>query len=116
MTATSSAFAAALPLLQSDEERQVREAVRGICSGFGEHYSRECFERGEPPHELWEALSDKGFVGANIPEEWGGGGMGMSGLIAVAEECGAAGHQLLMLVVSPAIAGSILARQGTEEQ
>ena len=81
----------------------MREAVRGICSGFGEHYSRECFERGEAPSELWEALSDKGFVGANIPEEWGGGGMGMTGLIWVAEECGAAGHQLLMLVVSPAI-------------
>ncbi|MGN6170821.1 MAG: acyl-CoA dehydrogenase family protein [Solirubrobacteraceae bacterium] len=105
-----------MPLLQSDEERAVREAVRGICSGFGGHYSRECFERGEPPRELWEALSDKGFVGANTPEEWGGGGMGMSGLIWVAEECGTAGHQLLMLVVSPAITGSILIRHGTDEQ
>jgi alkylation response protein AidB-like acyl-CoA dehydrogenase len=42
--------------------------------------------------------------------------MGMTGLIAVAEECGAAGNQLLMLVVSPAIAGSILIRHGTEGQ
>src|SRR5437763_16419498 len=116
MTATTSTPAASLPLLQDDEERSIREAVRGICSGFGDHYSRECFERGEPPRELWQALSEKGFVGANIPEEWGGGGMGTTGLIAVAEECGAAGHQLLMLVVSPAIAGSILARHGTEEQ
>ena len=116
MTATAPKLTAALPLVQSDEERAVREAVRGICSGFGEHYSRECFERGEPPSALWEALSDKGFVGANIPEEWGGGGMGMSGLIWVAEECGTAGHQLLMLVVSPAITGSILIRHGTDEQ
>ena len=116
MTITSPGLTATLPLVQSDEERAVREAVRGICSGFGEHYSRECFERGEPPRELWDALADKGFVGANIPEEWGGGGMGMTGLIWVAEECGAAGHQLLMLVVSPAITGSILIRHGTEEQ
>jgi alkylation response protein AidB-like acyl-CoA dehydrogenase len=116
MTTTVPKFPTSLPLLQSDEERQIREAVRGICTGFGEHYSRECFERGEPPHELWQALSEKGFIGANIAEEWGGGGMGMSGLIAVAEECGAAGHQLLMLVVSPAITGSILIRHGTEEQ
>jgi alkylation response protein AidB-like acyl-CoA dehydrogenase len=116
VAATTPGLSAALPLLQSDEERAVREAVRGICSGFGEHYSRECFERAEPPRKLWEALSDKGFVGANIPEEWGGGGMGMTGLIWVGEECGAAGHQLLMLVVSPAITGSILIRHGTDEQ
>ena len=40
----------------------------------------------------------------------------MSGLIWVAEECGTAGHQLLMLVVSPAITGSTLIRHGTDEQ
>lgn len=116
MTALTSASGALLPLLQSDEERSIREAVRGICASFGPHYSREVWERGEPPRALWEALSEKGFVGANIPEHWGGGGMGMSGLITVAEECGAAGHQLLMLVVSPAITGSILVHHGTEEQ
>ncbi|MBV8735055.1 MAG: acyl-CoA/acyl-ACP dehydrogenase [Solirubrobacterales bacterium] len=116
MTATSSGVAATLPLAPSDEERSIREAVRGICSGFGEHYSREIWEKGEPPRELWEALAEKGFVGANVPEEWGGGGMGMTGLIWVAEECGAAGAQLLMLVVSPAMTGSILARHGTDEQ
>ncbi len=116
MTATTPRPAAELPLVPSDEERAIRQAVQGICAGFGERYARECFERSEPPHELWQALSEKGFVGANIPEEWGGGGMGMSGLIWVAEECGAAGVQLLMLVISPAITGSILMRHGTDEQ
>jgi alkylation response protein AidB-like acyl-CoA dehydrogenase len=116
MTATTAGFEATLPLVESDEERSIREAVRGICSRFGEHYARECFERGEPPRELWRALSEKGFVGANIPEQWGGGGMGMTGLNWVAEECSAAGVGMLMLVVSSAITGSILNRHGTEEQ
>lgn len=115
MTAVSG-VEASLPLVESDEERSIREAVRGICSSFGEHYARECFERGEPPRELWEALSQKGFVGANIPEEWGGGGMGMTGLNWVAEECAAAGVAMLMLVVSSAITGSILIRHGSEAQ
>ena len=115
MTAVSP-VEAALPLVESDEERYIREAVRGICSRFGEHYARECFERGEPPRELWRALADKGFVGANIPEQWGGGGMGMTGLNWVAEECSAAGVGMLMLVVSSAIAGSILIRHGSDEQ
>jgi alkylation response protein AidB-like acyl-CoA dehydrogenase len=115
MTAVSGVDAA-LPLLESDEERSIRESIRGICSRFGEHYARQSFERGEPPRELWQALSDKGFVGANIPEQWGGGGMGMTGLNWVAEECAAAGVGMLMLVVSSAIAGSILIRHGSEEQ
>ncbi len=40
----------------------------------------------------------------------------MAGLSAVAEEIAAAGQSTLMLVVSSAMAGSILARHGTDEQ
>jgi alkylation response protein AidB-like acyl-CoA dehydrogenase len=105
-----------LPLVPPDDERAIREAVRGICARFGDRYGRECYERGEPPTEAWRALTDKGFVGIDIAEQWGGGGMGMRGLIAVAEEVSAAGIPALMLVVSAAMAGSILALHGTEEQ
>ena len=42
--------------------------------------------------------------------------MGMQGLQVVAEETSAAGAGLLMLVVSPGIAGSILSRHGSDEQ
>ena len=105
-----------LQLVPSDEERMLRDAVSGICSGFGQRYSREKHERGEPPTELWEALAEKGYLGVNLPEEWGGGGLGMSGLAAVGEEIAAAGASLLLIVVSPAIVGSILARHGTDAQ
>ena len=107
----------ALPLVPSDEEQAIRESVRGICLGFGEDYPRRCQEAGEPPTELWEALSAAGFTGINIPQAWGGGGMGMTGLTLVAEEIAAAiGMTTLMLVVSPAIAGTILSLHGTPEQ
>ena len=52
----------------------------------------------------------------NIPEEYGGGGLGMAALSAVGEEISAAGCSLLLIVVSPAIAGSILTRHATPEQ
>jgi alkylation response protein AidB-like acyl-CoA dehydrogenase len=107
---------AVLPLVPSDEERMLREAVRGICSGFGRDYSREKHAKGEPPTELWDALAEKGYLGINLPEEWGGGGLGMAGLAAVGEEISAAGSSLLLIVVSPAIVGSILARHGSDEQ
>ena len=64
----------------------MREAVRGICASFGPEYTRRKTEEGEPPRELWEALAEKGYLGVNIPERYGGGGLGMHALQAVGEE------------------------------
>jgi alkylation response protein AidB-like acyl-CoA dehydrogenase len=105
-----------LPLVPTDEERQIREAVSSICKSFGPDYTRRKTEEGEPPRELWAALAEKGYLGVNIPERYGGGGLGMGALQAVGEEISAAGCALLLIVVSPAIVGSIIARHGTERQ
>src|ERR687894_3249775 len=107
---------AALALVPSDEERQIREAVRGICDGFPDDYSRQKHAAAEPPTELWDAMAEKGYLGVNLPEEGGGGGLGMTGLATVGEEIAAAGKGLLLIVVSPAIVGNILARHGTDAQ
>jgi alkylation response protein AidB-like acyl-CoA dehydrogenase len=108
--------APALPLVPTDEETEVRAAVAGICSGFGPAYIRECNDAQRPPRELWDALAEKGYLGVNLPERYGGGGHGMVLLQAVGEEIAAAGCSLLLIVVSPAIVGSILVRHGTDEQ
>jgi alkylation response protein AidB-like acyl-CoA dehydrogenase len=108
--------APALPLVPTDEEAEVRAVVAGICSGFGPAYIRECNDAERPPRELWDALADKGYLGVNLPERYGGGGHGMVLLQAVGEEIAAAGCSLLLIVVSPAIVGSILVRHGTDEQ
>ncbi len=113
---TDAPAAPVIPLVPSDEERMMREAVAGIAGTFGPEYIRRKHAAGEPPTELWEALADKGYLGVNIPEEYEGGGGGMTELAAVAEEISAAGCSLLLIVVSPAIAGSVLARHGTPEQ
>src|SRR3954465_13536922 len=94
----------------------LRETVASICRGFGPAYTREKVAAGEPPTELWDALASRGYLGVNIPAEYDGGGLGMSALAAVGEEIAAAGCSLLLIVVSPAIVGSILARHGTEGQ
>jgi alkylation response protein AidB-like acyl-CoA dehydrogenase len=106
-----------LPVVASDEELQIRESVRSICESFGgPEYHRRIVEAGEPPRELWDALAEKGYLGINLPESYGGGGLGMYGLQAVGEEISASGCSLLLIVVSPAIVGSILVRHGTEAQ
>ena len=103
-------------LLPSEEELHIREAVAAICARFGREYMRAKVEAGEPATELWDELAAQGFLGVNIPAEYGGGGLGMQELAAVGEELTAAGCSLLLIVVSPAIVGTILARHGTEAQ
>ena len=105
-----------LPLVPSHEETLLREAVSGIAAGFGPAYIRQKVEAEEPPTELWEALAERGYLGVNLPEEYDGGGRGMTELAAVGEELAKAGCPLLLLLVSPAIAGSVLARHGTPDQ
>jgi alkylation response protein AidB-like acyl-CoA dehydrogenase len=112
----TTATEAVLPLVPTEEERQIRAAVRGICNEFPDDYSRSKHSAGEPPTELWDALAEKGYLGINLPEEWGGGGLGMAGLAAVGEEIYASGKSLILVIVSPAIVGNIFARHGSEEQ
>jgi alkylation response protein AidB-like acyl-CoA dehydrogenase len=95
----------------------MRETVAAICADMGgPAYTRAKVAAGEPPAELWDALASRGYLGVNVPEEYGGSGLGMTALAAVGEEITAAGCGLLLIVVSPAIVGSILMRHGTPEQ
>jgi alkylation response protein AidB-like acyl-CoA dehydrogenase len=106
----------ALALVPSDEERSLRETVYALTSTFGPDYYAKVNAEGRSPHELWDALGERGFLGVHLPEEYGGGGMGLQELTAVLEETGAAGCPLLKLLVSPGIIGTILARHGTDDQ
>ncbi len=110
------AGAPAETVLPSQEEVLLREAVAGICADFGQEYMKRKRDAEEPPRELWDALAARGYMGVNIPEEHGGGGLGMQALSWVGEEIAAAGCSLLLIVVSPAIVGSILTKHGTPGQ
>ncbi len=101
---------------ETSEHGMLREAVRKIASDFGHGYFVEKARADERADELWRAVARGGFVGVNLPEEYGGGGMGLLELSIVGEELAAGGCPLLLLVVSPAICGSIIARHGTDEQ
>jgi alkylation response protein AidB-like acyl-CoA dehydrogenase len=116
MKETVAGAAPVLDLVPSQEEELLRETVRSICGEFGPEYSRRKAKEGEPPTELWDALASRGYLGVNIPEQYGGGGLGMYALSCVGEEVTAAGCSLLLIVVSPAIVGSIIVRHGDEEQ
>jgi alkylation response protein AidB-like acyl-CoA dehydrogenase len=105
-----------LDLVESDEHRALRASVRGIAEKYGNRYMVERARAGEPPTALWNDLADHGFLGVNIPEEWDGGGLGITELAVVEEELSACGCPLFPLLVSPGIVGTILARHGTTDQ
>jgi len=105
-----------MDFVEDDDRRLLRESVAAIAGDFGHPYYVERARAGAKTTELWDALASHGFLGVNIPAEYGGGGMGMSELAVVCEECAAAGTPLLLLLVSPAICGAVIARFGSPEQ
>jgi alkylation response protein AidB-like acyl-CoA dehydrogenase len=101
---------------ESAEHRDLRAAVASIASGFGPQYYAQHAAARTPCDELWAKLGEAGFIGVNIPAEYGGGGGGLTELALVCEELGAQGTPLLLLVVSAAISAEVITRFGTDEQ
>ena len=105
-----------MDLTETDEHRALRQSVGAIAEKFGADYYVRKAETREPTTELWHALGDHGFLGINLPEEYGGGGAGLAELAIVCEETAAHGTPLLLLLVSSAISGEVIATYGSAEQ
>jgi alkylation response protein AidB-like acyl-CoA dehydrogenase len=101
---------------ETPEQAMLREAVAKIAADYGHGYFLAKAKAGEKTTELWQAVSRAGFVGVNLPTAYGGGGMGIAELAIVTEELAANGCPLMLLMVSPAICGTLLARFGTPAQ
>ncbi|HEX2355589.1 MAG TPA: acyl-CoA dehydrogenase [Micromonosporaceae bacterium] len=98
------------------EQDSLREAVRALGRRYGHEYYVRKAKSGEHTTELWTEAGKLGYLGVSVPAEYGGGGGGITELAIVCEELAAAGCPLLLLVVSPAIAGTVIARHGTADQ
>ncbi len=99
-----------------EDQLAIRAAVASICDGFGPEYYQKHAEARTPTTELWQSLGTHGYIGINLPEQYGGGGAGMVELAAVCEESAARGTPLLLLLVSSAISGEVLATYGSPAQ
>ncbi|MEU3545488.1 acyl-CoA dehydrogenase family protein [Streptomyces longwoodensis] len=93
-------------LVEPEEHQALRKAVAAFA-----HSHRDVANR-----DLWRRAAELGYIGVNLPEAYGGGGGGITELSLVLEELGTAGNPLLMMIVSPAICGTVIARFGTDAQ
>ena len=97
----------------ADHHSALRESVAKLMSGFGRQYFQDVVKRDARPDELWAALGEAGFLGVHIPEEFGGGGGGMSEYQIIVEEVAAHGCPLLQLVIN-SICAPIIEAYGSE--
>jgi alkylation response protein AidB-like acyl-CoA dehydrogenase len=103
-------------LFETDEQAALRAAVATLGQKYGHDYYLAKARSGGHTDELWAEAGKLGYLGVNLPTEFGGGGGGITELTIVTEELAAAGCPLLLLVVTPAIAGTIIAKHGTQDQ
>ena len=75
----------------SDEFQDIRDAVRALCAEFPDEYHRKVDEARGYPAEFVDALTKAGWMGALIPEEYGGSGLGLMEASVIMEEINRAG-------------------------
>jgi acyl-CoA dehydrogenase len=103
----------ALPI--GEDHADIREAVRRICEKFPGAYWRDLEAREAYPTDFVAALTQSGFLGALIPEEYGGSGLPLRAASVILEEVHASGCNAAACHAQMYIMGTVL-RHGSAEQ
>lgn len=75
----------------TDEQQALRTAVRDLASSFPADYWAQHDADAEFPWEFYDAFAKGGWLGIAIPEEYGGGGLGIVEASLMLEEIAASG-------------------------
>ena len=98
-----------------EDYADIRDGVRKVCAGYPMEYWRDKDEISEYPHEFVDAMTEAGYLGALIPEEYGGAGLPVRAGSVILEEIHAAGCSAAACHAQMYIMGTLL-RHGSEEQ
>jgi acyl-CoA dehydrogenase len=97
------------------EHREYRQAVRELCGRFGSQYWQDVDERRVYPEEFVRALTAAGWLAALIPEEYGGGGLGVTEASVILEEINRSGANSAACHAQMYIMGALV-RHGSPAQ
>jgi alkylation response protein AidB-like acyl-CoA dehydrogenase len=98
----------------SAQETLIRDFVRQLARKYGREYWLAKAREGAFAEELWRELATGGYLGMLVPEEYGGGGLGMQEMAVLQEEMGHQGIPLLLIVVSNVMDATLIARYGSQ--
>jgi acyl-CoA dehydrogenase len=76
---------------QDQTHEDIRQAVRTMCKAFPDEYWAEHDESHVFPWEFYNAVAEAGWLGLTVPEEYGGGGLGVTEAAIVEQEISASG-------------------------
>ncbi|WP_353181093.1 acyl-CoA dehydrogenase family protein [Bosea sp. (in: a-proteobacteria)] len=111
----STSFDGDVVVALGEDYPELRESVRRICAGFPGEYWRDLDNRSGYPTEFVKALTEAGYLGALIPEEYGGSGLPLRAAAVILEEINASGCTASPAHAQMYIMGTLL-RHGSEEQ
>ncbi len=104
-----------MPIDLTDNQRLIRDAVRGLCAKYPDAYWRGLDETGAYPDAFTRDLSAGGWLVALIPEEYGGTGLGVTEASLILEEINRSGGNAAACHAQMYIMGTLL-RHGSEVQ
>jgi len=94
---------------------EIRDSVRRVCADFPGVYWRKLEEAEAYPTEFVQALTEAGYLGALIPESYGGSGMPLRAAAVILEEIHASGCNAGACHAQMYTMGTLL-RHGSEAQ
>jgi acyl-CoA dehydrogenase len=98
-----------------EDYADIRDSVRRICSHFPAPYWRELDKNEGYPTEFVTAMTESGFLGALIPEEYGGSGLPLRAAGVILQECHVNGCYAAACHAQMYTMGTLL-RHGSVEQ
>jgi acyl-CoA dehydrogenase len=102
-------------MTQTPDHPEIREAVARLCQDFPGEYWRALDREGRYPDKFVRALTENGYLGVLIPEEYDGAGLPLSAAAAILEEVQRAGCNGAACHAQMYTMGTVL-RHGSEEQ
>jgi acyl-CoA dehydrogenase len=102
-------------LLTVEAHAELRAAVREVCDRYPDAYWRELDARREYPEAFVAAMTEAGFLGALIPAEYGGMGLGLAATSVILEEINRSGGNAQPAHAQVYTMGTLL-RHGSAEQ
>jgi acyl-CoA dehydrogenase len=94
---------------------EIRRSVEALCARFGGEYWRRLDREREYPAEFVAAMTEAGFLGVLVPEEYGGSGQGITVAAHILEAVHASGANAAALHAQMYTMGTLL-RHGSDAQ